>query len=158
VTGSAENTSKISKPGSSGLWRQFLSLWHGTVMQNLAFLLLTLGAATYSIQCVTSCINKSMYPDLVVPLVTRFGWPPVLHLCYITISTCLVPIAYAVRPPIYPDRQSALVRNKDSQILFPRPEIQDAVVNYHRPSLGHLNHLLLVPFCLILSTFVTLIM
>lgn len=42
----------------------------------------------------------------ITSLLTSVAFPPLLHICYLTLTVNWVPVAYILKPPHYPNRSS----------------------------------------------------
>ncbi|KAE8359624.1 hypothetical protein BDV27DRAFT_149417 [Aspergillus caelatus] len=102
-----------------------------------------LPTAPYSIW---SCYSKNHESD---QLFTRVAWPPMLLLCYLTLTSSFTPLRCSIWPLRYPNRGLALGPHPNHpQAVFPREEVRLAVMNRQRPPLGQFYHLVLVPVVL----------
>lgn len=101
VTGSTANSWNRLTAMSSYM-RLYKDLWQNGLFCNVIMLITTLGAFFYS----TAVLLSPTDQDLVTKLLTSVAWPPLLHVCYLTIANNWVPVAYLLDPPAYPDRNS----------------------------------------------------
>ncbi|RCI12776.1 hypothetical protein L249_0954 [Ophiocordyceps polyrhachis-furcata BCC 54312] len=85
---------------------------------HLAFVYMTLtGVAMTSFRCYVTGTNLK---SVLLSLVTHAFWPP---LTFIFICSSLwVPIAYAIDPPMMPDREDLLARDPKTMVAHPTPE------------------------------------
>ncbi|KAJ0418742.1 glycosyl transferase [Aspergillus carlsbadensis] len=84
--------------------------------------------------------------DIITHLLTTIAWPPLVHLCYLSIVNLSVPVTCLIRPPQYPDRVAQLDDVK-SGIRLPRPDVQEEI-SYQRHELPSVS-LVLVPAVLL---------
>lgn len=82
--------------------RLYRDLWENSVLYNICWLVVTLGALAYSIGMAIS----SEDPNVVSTSLTAVAWPPLLHVCYLAVVNNWVPVSYLLRPPRYPDRKA----------------------------------------------------
>lgn len=107
VTGSTANSWNRLTAMSSYM-RLYKDLWQNGLFCNVIMLITTLGAFFYSTAVVLSPNDQ----DLTTKLLTSVAWPPLLHVCYLTIANNWVPVAYLLDPPNYPDRDSQHIENE----------------------------------------------
>ncbi|KAJ5524715.1 nucleotide-diphospho-sugar transferase [Penicillium frequentans] len=107
VTGSTANSWNRLTAMSSYM-RLYKDLWQNGLFCNVIMLITTLGAIFYSTAVVLSPNDQ----DLTTKLLTSVAWPPLLHVCYLTIANNWVPVAYLLDPPTYPDRNSQYIENE----------------------------------------------
>lgn len=110
VTGSTANSWNRLTAMSSYM-RLYKDLWQNGLFCNVVMLITTLGAIFYSTAVALSPDDQ----DLTTKLLTSIAWPPLLHICYLTIANNWVPVAYLLDPPIYPDWNSQYIRNEALQ-------------------------------------------
>lgn len=82
-------------------------LWDNGIFYNVLLLLATVGAIFYSVA--TSIFTRN--DNSVGNLLTTVAWPPLLHMCYLSLKSHWVPISYLLNPPQYPDRKSKSPRS-----------------------------------------------
>lgn len=101
MTGSTANSwnKSIKLPSYMKL---YIDLWQNGIFCNVITLVLTVGALFYS----SAVIWSPNYQCLITKLVTSLAWPPLLHICYLSIANNCVPVAYLLNPPQYPDRKA----------------------------------------------------
>jgi hypothetical protein len=87
--------------------RLYKDLWQNGLFGNVIMLISTFGAIFYS----TAVVLSPDEQDLTTKLLTSVAWPPLLHVCYLTIANNWVPVAYLLDPPTYPDRNSQSIEN-----------------------------------------------
>jgi hypothetical protein len=90
--------------------------------------------------------------DGIIRLLTTVAWPPLLHLCYLSITNLSVPVMCLLRPPQYPDRATQLEDVKGDVHQpgvprLPRREVQ-AEISYQKHPLPAVS-LILVPAVLV---------
>jgi hypothetical protein len=105
VTGSSANSwNRITTTSFHTKLRR--DLWGNGVFYNVLLLLATFGAIPYSL----ATVIFSRHDSLVEYLFTTVAWPPLLHVCYLSIKSHWVPVSYLLNPPQYPDRKSQTSR------------------------------------------------
>ncbi|KAJ5765269.1 hypothetical protein N7520_004828 [Penicillium odoratum] len=101
VTGSTANSwNRLTGSSMSSYIRLYRDLWENRLFCNVIVLIATLGAMFYTTAVVLSG-NQSL-----IKLLTSIAWPPLLHVCYLSIVNNWVPVAYLLDPPNYPDRKA----------------------------------------------------
>ncbi|KAI9924869.1 hypothetical protein ASPWEDRAFT_40565 [Aspergillus wentii DTO 134E9] len=105
VTGSTDNSKNISKSASS-------DSWHNVMLFNICIFIATIVSMVSVIWSATATAMPF------IKIATTIAWPPMLHLCYLTITNTWVPIAYLLNRPSYPDRNVLLGRDQ-SGIFYP---------------------------------------
>ncbi|KAJ5947460.1 nucleotide-diphospho-sugar transferase [Penicillium verhagenii] len=101
VTGSTANSwNRLT--AMSAYMRIYKDLWQNGIFCNVIVLITTLGAIFYS----TAVALSPSDHDLTTKLFTSIAWPPLLHVCYLTLANNWVPVAYLLDPPKYPDQKS----------------------------------------------------
>jgi hypothetical protein len=85
--------------------------------------------------------------DGLMRLLTTVAWPPLLHLCYLSITNLSVPVMCLLRPPQYPERATQLEDVKGDVHLpgaprLPRREVQ-AEISYQKHPLPAMSLILL---------------
>lgn len=102
VTGSKENSwNRITK--SSFCKMLYQDLWQNGILQSICLLILTIATILFS---TWTSLTTSDSESLTIRLFTTVAWPPLLHICYLTIANHWVPVAYLFSPPVYPVRSS----------------------------------------------------
>ncbi|KAF7590990.1 hypothetical protein BBP40_002184 [Aspergillus hancockii] len=120
VTGSKDNSwNHITK--SSIYIMLYQDLWQNGILQSIGLLLATIGAILFTTWTTLTTTDTGI---LALRLLTTVAWPPLLHICYLTITNHWVPVAYLLSPPHYPDRKSAKVNSNQGIAL---PELSSVV-------------------------------
>ena len=44
--------------------------------------------------------------SIIPRLLTKTAWPPLIHICFLTVQSNLVPVSYMLNPPHYPGQQT----------------------------------------------------
>ncbi|OOQ84387.1 cellulose synthase [Penicillium brasilianum] len=99
VTGSVLNS--WNQHALSACRRMYLDLWKNGVFYNLSLLLATVWAAYLAITSLMAGQECT-----ITSLLTSVAFPPLLHICYLTLTVNWVPVAYILNPPHYPNRSS----------------------------------------------------
>ncbi|KAJ5280150.1 hypothetical protein N7478_005522 [Penicillium angulare] len=101
VTGSTANSwNRATKlPSYMKFCRELLQ---NGILCNVVTLIMTLSVIFYSTATILTPGNQ----DATTEIFTSIAWPPLLHICYLSISSNWVPVAYLLKPPQYPDRNS----------------------------------------------------
>ncbi|PYI26858.1 nucleotide-diphospho-sugar transferase [Aspergillus indologenus CBS 114.80] len=86
-------------------------------------------------------------------LLTGLGWPPVVHLCYLVITSSWVPVSAAWCPPIYPDRETALTYDSGLGAHYPTDEVLRGLETRQKPAWGLRRHFFLLPVALVVYLF-----
>lgn len=81
----------------------YLDLWKNGVFYNLSLLLATGWAVYYAITPLMAGQECT-----ITRLLASVAFPPLLHICYLTLTVNWVPVAYILKPPHYPNRSSSL--------------------------------------------------
>ncbi|KAE8312459.1 nucleotide-diphospho-sugar transferase [Aspergillus transmontanensis] len=104
VTGSKENSwNRITK--SSFYKMLYQDLWQNGILQSICLLLATIAAILLSTWTALTTTDSEL---LTTRLLTTIAWPPLLHICYLTVTNHWVPVAYLLSPPVYPARASQM--------------------------------------------------
>ena len=138
VTGSTLNPWNHSDTGDrfAGLKRD---LWDAGVLVNILTFFAVCSAMLYA-----TIYNEERYGSILVGL----AWPPILHMCYLIISSNWIPIACTFSPPAWENPITAAIKpgEMDSRAMFSQTGLQQTV----RPAgtrqpLGRANHYALLP-------------
>lgn len=143
VTGSTLN--QWNSQTSGGVWARLKQdLWDSGVLINLLSFGIALCAMVYA-------TISSYRGDTHILL--SLAWPPVLHLCYLILSSNWIPIACTFSPPMWTNPMTLAMSpgKMDSYTMFTRPDLQAPLRPPRRP-LGYANHQILVPVTLITLT------
>ncbi|KAE8389475.1 nucleotide-diphospho-sugar transferase [Aspergillus alliaceus] len=146
VTGSSKNPLNRSKARLSSPWNCIRYLWETSVLYNVILLLVTVAAMVYAISM--SPIDENQGDDhnlvnSVTSLLSRWAWPPICHLWYLSVVNCCVPIVYLSVRPAYPDRITSF-RRTSADVPSPSPEMYKSLLHRFRCPLGCGYHFLLV--------------
>ncbi|KAJ5166800.1 uncharacterized protein N7482_005581 [Penicillium canariense] len=129
VTGSTLNS--WNQHALSRCRKLYQDLLKNGVFYNFALILATIWAVSYAIASVMTAHNDPTFTSLV----SSIAFPPLLHICYLTLTNNWVPVAYILKPPHYPDRKSH--PPIDSKRPFSRPETKnEAVLESRWPGVG----------------------
>ncbi|CEN60782.1 hypothetical protein ASPCAL03215 [Aspergillus calidoustus] len=150
VTGSSANSWNRSTTPS--LYTKLLQTVGSGAMFGVLLFSVTTGSLFYSIFKAfgqTSQLGSMTdTKDGLMRLLTTVAWPPLLHLCYLSITNLSVPVMCLLRPPQYPERATQLEDVKGDVHLpgvprLPRREVQ-AEISYQKHPLPAVS-LILVP-------------
>ncbi|KAB8216352.1 nucleotide-diphospho-sugar transferase [Aspergillus novoparasiticus] len=143
VTGSTQNPWNLPTASQSQAKRFYKDFFAPTVLINMIYFTGTLVTIAYSIW---SCYSENSEND---KLFTRVAWPPMLLLCYLTLTSSFTPLRCSIWPLRYPNRKLALGPHPNhAQAVFPKEDVRLAVMKRQRPPLGEFYHLVLVPVVL----------
>ncbi|KAL2852045.1 nucleotide-diphospho-sugar transferase [Aspergillus pseudoustus] len=148
VTGSSANAWNCSVTPS--LSSKFIQTISGGAMFGVVLFSLTVGSILFSIWRTLSStigVDGDRTSDFVRRLLTTIAWPPLLHLCYLSIVNLSVPVTCLLRPPRYPPRAAQLEENSKRGVRLPRVDVQKEI-SYQRAPLPAVS-LVLLPAVLI---------
>ncbi|EPS25706.1 putative cellulose synthase [Penicillium oxalicum 114-2] len=96
VTGSVLNSWNSR---ASSAWKKMqVDLWKNGVWYNICVLF----ATVWTLFTATQCLLSGHEQKNLTGLLTSLAFPPLLHLCYLTVVVNWVPVAYVLKPPRYP--------------------------------------------------------
>ncbi|GLA13332.1 hypothetical protein AnigIFM62618_010320 [Aspergillus niger] len=122
VTGSSANSWNRSATPTS-FQKLYHNLWHNGIAYSIVVLLATIASIVYSIYTTITTIDDS----LLSRLLTTIAWPPMLHICYLSIVSYWAPVSYLLNPPRYPERKAGLALS-ETGVVLPNPEVQQAAM------------------------------
>jgi len=101
VTGSSANS--WNRVTTISFYRKLRrDLVNNGILHNVLLAFATVGAIYYAVATAISTHHES----LIVYWLTTFAWPPLLHVCYLSLKSHWVPVRYLLSPPRYIDRNS----------------------------------------------------
>ncbi|OOF92070.1 glycosyltransferase family 2 protein [Aspergillus carbonarius ITEM 5010] len=122
VTGSSANSwNRTATP--SFLQKLYHNLWHNGIAYSIILLLATLSSMLLAVHSAVT----SPEPDRLWRLLTTIAWPPMLHICYLSVVSYWAPISYLLNAPRYRARNDGLTRSQ-SGVVLPTPAIQQGVL------------------------------
>ncbi|GKZ33591.1 hypothetical protein AbraIFM66950_003498 [Aspergillus brasiliensis] len=122
VTGSSANSwNRRATPTS--LQKLYHNLWHNGIAYSIVVLLATLASIFYSIYSAITAADDSLRSRLL----TTIAWPPMLHICYLSIVSYWAPVSYLLNPPRYPERKAGLALS-ETGVVLPSAEVQQAAL------------------------------
>ncbi|RAL00128.1 glycosyltransferase family 2 protein [Aspergillus ibericus CBS 121593] len=122
VTGSSANSwNRRATPSS--LQKLYHNLWHNGIAYSIVLLIATLGSMLLAVRAGLATPT----PDRLLRLLTTVAWPPMLHICYLSVLSYWAPIAYLLNPPQYRERKDGLTRSQ-SGVALPTSEVQREVL------------------------------
>ncbi|KAL3458894.1 nucleotide-diphospho-sugar transferase [Aspergillus heterothallicus] len=134
VTGSSANS--WNRSGTQSLYTKALQTLGSGAMFGVLLFCVTAASLSFSVWGTVSytlaAATESSTSDTVTRLLTTTAWPPLLHLCYLSIANLSVPAICLVRPPRYPGRITQLEEAKGG-VRLPRPEIQEEMAYQRAP-------------------------
>ncbi|KAL2786497.1 nucleotide-diphospho-sugar transferase [Aspergillus keveii] len=154
VTGSSANS--WNKSTVPTLYTKVLQTLSSGAMFGVLLFLVTATSLSYSTwKAIGQIIELGTMTDAqggIIRLLTTVAWPPLLHLCYLSITNLSVPVMCLLRPPQYPERATQLEDVKGDVHQpgvprLPRREVQ-AEISYQKHPLPALS-LILVPAVLV---------
>jgi hypothetical protein len=150
VTGSTQNEWNETKAQRDRVHKLKRDFWHCGVIYNVLF---TVAIIFAMVRATTTtffgCQATSKGDSIAMQFLTRMGWPPILNICYLLITSNWVPIFHALFPPSYPDRQTVMGPHAlDSGGRYPTVEVRTSVSSRQKEPLGYCNHLALIPVIL----------
>ncbi|KAJ6151118.1 nucleotide-diphospho-sugar transferase [Penicillium chermesinum] len=142
VTGSTLNPWNHNDTGDrfAGLKRD---LWDAGVMVNVLSFFAVCSAMLYAM-----IYTKERHGGILVGL----AWPPILHMCYLIISSNWIPLACTFSPPVWENPMTAAMKpgDMDSRAMFSQTDLQRTLRPAGtRPPLGRANHYALLPVILV---------
>jgi hypothetical protein len=157
VTGSSANS--WNKSTVPTLYTKILQTLGSGAMLGVLLFLVTGSSLSYSIwRAIGQIMELGTTMDdenAFIRLLTTVAWPPLLHLCYLSITNLSVPVMCLLRPPQYPERATQLEEVKGDVhqrgvSRLPRREVQ-AEISYKKHPLPAVP-LILVPAVLVAIT------
>ncbi|KAI2704689.1 CAZyme family GT2 [Penicillium roqueforti] len=128
VTGSTANSSENATSISS-FQKAYRDTLQSGALLNICLFIATVGAMLFAIWVAVTGDGTE-----IPKLLTTFAWPPLLHLCFLTIFHNWVPIAHLFNSPAYHPRDSRLLTT-EKEISYPRAEIEEELSS-ETPLLG----------------------
>ncbi|PLB47738.1 nucleotide-diphospho-sugar transferase [Aspergillus steynii IBT 23096] len=141
VTGSAQNSWNDPNKVSTRVVQLKRDLWDAGVFYNVLFVLGTLAGLIYSIM--GSIESTSGWH---IHAMTTLLCPPVILMCYISLSCHIIPVLCVIWRPHYPSREEVMdTHPSDARAVFPSKSVRKYNVRQRMPPLGYCGHLLLIP-------------
>ncbi|EHA22944.1 hypothetical protein ASPNIDRAFT_121183, partial [Aspergillus niger ATCC 1015] len=137
VTGSAENNWNNPTKVPTRVRQLKRDLWDSGVGFNVLFVFGVLAGIFHS---VLGAIER--YPDWHFHTMTTLLYPPVVLMCYISLTCHLVPLLCVMWPPQYPPRRAVLETHpSDPRAVFPSEAVRQYNVRQRHAPLGYRRHL-----------------
>lgn len=130
VTGSSANSWNRSATPTS-FQKLYHNLWHNGIAYSIVVLLATIASIVYSIYTAITTTDDR----LLSRLLTTIAWPPMLHICYLSIVSYWAPVSYLLNPPRYPERKAGLALS-ETGVVLPSPEVQQAAMVLGKAPVG----------------------
>ena len=145
-----------TSPRRCSRWQQLrTAFWDCGIFFHLALFVLTLASMVYSSQ--QSCKISSHVPRMLSErCLTHVAWPPAINLCYVVVTQCWIPLAEAILPTQRPQRESLLVRDSRTGVVYPSPQARASALKRTKNPFGQFYHYALIPASLLLVTIATL--
>ncbi|PYI09271.1 glycosyl transferase [Aspergillus sclerotiicarbonarius CBS 121057] len=142
VTGSSANSwNRTATP--SFLQKFHHNLWHNGIAYSIILLLATLGSMLLAIRAAIATPDS----DRLLRLLTSVAWPPMLHICYLSLLSYWAPVSYLLNPPRYRERKDGLTWSR-SGVAIPIAEVQQAVMLGGNPPVGFYRRCVVVTLVL----------
>ncbi|RAK87175.1 glycosyl transferase [Aspergillus costaricaensis CBS 115574] len=138
VTGSSANSWNRSATPTS-LQKLYHNLWHNGIAYSVVILLATIASIVYSIYSAITSTDVG----LLSRLLTTIAWPPMLHICYLSIASYWAPVSYLLSPPRYPERKAGLALS-ETGVVLPSAEVQQAAMVRGEAPVGFYRQCVLV--------------
>lgn len=122
MTGSSANSWNRSATPTS-LQKLYHNLWHNGIAYSIVILLATIASIVYSIYSAITSTDVG----LLSRLLTTIAWPPMLHICYLSLVSYWAPVSYLLNPPRYPERKAGLAL-LETGVVLPSAEVQKAAL------------------------------
>ncbi|KAF7714100.1 Cellulose synthase (UDP-forming) [Penicillium ucsense] len=121
VTGSVLNS--WNRRASSAWKKMQVDLWKNGVWYNICLLSVTIWTVLTAIRPILSGIGD-ISP---MKLLTSIAFPPLLHVCYLTLAVNWVPVAYVFNPPRYPVDEAAVSEKSEKAAPHPHEAAKDEI-------------------------------